>query len=178
MPEDDKAVEHAERGRRHGEKVAGRQVGNIVAQKRPPSLRRRLAGAHHVLGDGSLGRHVAQQAEFRFNTRRAPSRVLARHASDRVADLQLDWRSFLANGLSIAIPNRDGNLVGGGVKGGQACGKTSPDGMTVEDGRIGVGDVLATLCGALGIDHHRRNMSDIGRPFRVAKGAPVASVLK
>ena len=45
VAEDDKAVEHAERGRRHGEEVDGDQVGDMVLQKRPPSLRGRFAGA-------------------------------------------------------------------------------------------------------------------------------------
>lgn len=68
-------------------------------------------------------------------------------------------------------------LAGGGLRGGQAYGKTSADGMTVEDGKIGVGDLLATLCGALGIDPKRQNVSDIGRPFKIAEGKAVAEVL-
>jgi hypothetical protein len=48
----------------------------------------------------------------------------------------------------------------------------------VEDGQLGVGDLLATLCAAAGIDPKRRNMSDIGRPFKIAEGTPVAAVLK
>ncbi|MEX2561591.1 MAG: DUF1501 domain-containing protein, partial [Pirellulales bacterium] len=43
-------------------------------------------------------------------------------------------------------------LAGGGVHGGQAYGRTSADGTTVEDGKVDVGDVLATLCAALGLD--------------------------
>lgn len=69
-------------------------------------------------------------------------------------------------------------LAGGGIQGGQAYGRTSQDGMTVEDGEIGVGDLLATLCCALGIDPKRQNTSDIGRPFRIAEGKPIASVLE
>ena len=61
--------------------------------------------------------------------------------------------------------------------GGQAYGRTSRDGMEVEEGKIGVGDLLATLCAALGIDPEAQNMSDIGRPFRIAEGQPAQSVL-
>ena len=43
-------------------------------------------------------------------------------------------------------------LAGGGIKGGQAIGKTSADGMTVEDRPVSVPDFLATVCLALGID--------------------------
>jgi len=70
-----------------------------------------------------------------------------------------------------------GVLAGGGIQGGQFFGRTSADGMTVESGRIDVGDLLATLCAALGIDHTHMNVSDIGRPFKIADGTPVKAVL-
>ncbi|MEX1233318.1 MAG: DUF1501 domain-containing protein [Planctomycetaceae bacterium] len=68
-------------------------------------------------------------------------------------------------------------LAGGGIRGGQAYGRTGADGMLVEENPVGVGDVLATLCRALGIDHKRQNISDIGRPFRIAEGTPIDAVL-
>ena len=68
-------------------------------------------------------------------------------------------------------------LAGGGIKGGQAFGRTSADGMSVEEGQVDVPDVLATLCKALGIDPARQNISDIGRPFKIAEGKPIADVL-
>jgi hypothetical protein len=67
--------------------------------------------------------------------------------------------------------------AGGGIRGGQAYGRTSPDGMSVEDGKIDVGDLLATLCAAMAIDHRRQNVSEIGRPFKIAEGTPVKTVL-
>jgi hypothetical protein len=68
-------------------------------------------------------------------------------------------------------------LAGGGIKGGQAHGKTGPDGMTVEDGKIDVGNVLATLATALGVDPKKQNVSEVGRPFRIAEGDPIKEVL-
>jgi hypothetical protein len=68
-------------------------------------------------------------------------------------------------------------LAGGGIRGGQAYGRTSADGMTVEDGKMTEGDLIATLCAAMGIDHKRNNVSEIGRPFRIAEGSPVKRVL-
>src|SRR5207248_8232662 len=41
-------------------------------------------------------------------------------------------------------------LAGGGIKGGQAFGKTSDDGMEVKERLVNVSDLLATLCQALG----------------------------
>ncbi len=68
-------------------------------------------------------------------------------------------------------------FAGGGIKGGQAFGKTTKDGMEVEDGKVAVGDVLATLCKALGVDPETENVSQIGRPIKIAEGTPIAEIL-
>jgi hypothetical protein len=59
-------------------------------------------------------------------------------------------------------------LAGGGIKGGQPFGKTSADGTKVEARPISVGDFLATVCLALGIDPRKQNNSNVGRPIRIA----------
>jgi hypothetical protein len=64
MAEDDEDIEDAEGGGGDGEEVAGSDVGDVVGQKGPPGLGRRLLGTHHVLGHGPLGDLVAQQQEF------------------------------------------------------------------------------------------------------------------
>jgi hypothetical protein len=68
---------------------------------------------------------------------------------------------------------------GGGIKGGQAVGKTSKDGGTVEDRPVTVADLLATVCKGLGIDHEKQNLSNVNRPISIVdKSAnPVAEVL-
>ncbi len=58
-------------------------------------------------------------------------------------------------------------LAGGGIKGGQAIGKTSADGTTVEERPTTTLDMLATLCLALGIDYEKTNPSNVGRPIRI-----------
>jgi hypothetical protein len=58
-------------------------------------------------------------------------------------------------------------LAGGGIKGGQAYGKTTEDGMKVEGDATNTPDLLATLCKALGIDHSKTNNSNVGRPIRI-----------
>ena len=70
-------------------------------------------------------------------------------------------------------------LAGGGIKGGQAIGQTSADGMTVEDRPVAVPDFLATVCKALGIDPTKQNVSDVGRPIRIVDpdARPIAEVL-
>jgi len=59
-------------------------------------------------------------------------------------------------------------LAGGGIKGGQAIGRTSPDGSTVADRPVAVADFIATVCLALGIDPRSQNVSNVGRPIRIA----------
>jgi hypothetical protein len=59
-------------------------------------------------------------------------------------------------------------LAGGGIKGGQAIGRTSGDGLKVEERPVSVPDLLATVCHALGIDPRTQNVSNVGRPIRIA----------
>ena len=67
-------------------------------------------------------------------------------------------------------------LAGGGIKGGQAYGKTSADGMTVDGLPTSTPDLLATLCKALGIDHNKTNQSNVNRPIRIVDKS--ANVIK
>lgn len=68
-------------------------------------------------------------------------------------------------------------FAGGGVAGGQAYGRTSADGTEVEEGKVEVGDVLATLCEAVGIDPETENTSPLGRPHKVAEGSAITEIL-
>jgi hypothetical protein len=70
-------------------------------------------------------------------------------------------------------------LCGGGIKGGTVHGQTSPDGMTIRDNPVRVPDFLATVAKALGIDPTRQNISNIGRPIRIADttARPIEAVL-
>lgn len=68
-------------------------------------------------------------------------------------------------------------LAGGGIHGGQAHGRTSADGMVVEEGRVDVGDVLATLCVSLGLSPSDEHVSAEGRPVRLAEGQPIKDLL-
>jgi hypothetical protein len=58
-------------------------------------------------------------------------------------------------------------LAGGGIKGGQAIGSTAEDGASIKDRPVTVQQFLATVCRALGIDHQKQNMSNVGRPIRI-----------
>ena len=66
------------------------------------------------------------------------------------------------------FPNAWSVVVGGGgIRGGQVIGRTSANGMTVEDRPVNVAEVLMTVCRALGVDPMQQNMSNIGRPIRL-----------
>jgi hypothetical protein len=70
-------------------------------------------------------------------------------------------------------------LGGGGIKGGQAYGRTSKDGTTVEDRPTNVTNFLATVCRGLGVDSTKQNDSNVGRPIRIVDKAaePIKEVL-
>lgn len=70
-------------------------------------------------------------------------------------------------------------LGGAGIKGGQVVGKTGPGGETVTDRPVSVADLYATFCGALGIDHHKENISPEGRPIPIVDrgGKPVKELI-
>ena len=59
-------------------------------------------------------------------------------------------------------------LSGGGIRGGQVVGQTSDDGMTVKEKPVTTADLLATVCQAAGVDHMKQNVSNVGRPIRLA----------
>jgi hypothetical protein len=67
-------------------------------------------------------------------------------------------------------------LAGGGIKGGQVIGRTSKDGMAVEDRPVVVEDFLATAATALGVDIAKQNASNISRPIRIVE--PTAKLIK
>jgi hypothetical protein len=64
-------------------------------------------------------------------------------------------------------------LAGGGIRGGQAFGKTSKDGSSVEGRKVSAPDLLATVCLALGIDPQKQNRTEAGRPIRIVDKAAV-----
>jgi uncharacterized protein (DUF1501 family) len=67
-------------------------------------------------------------------------------------------------------------LAGGGIKGGQVVGRTSKDGMSVEERPVVVEDFLATAALALGINITNQNNSNVNRPIRIVE--PTAKPIK
>lgn len=70
-------------------------------------------------------------------------------------------------------------LAGAGVKAGQAFGKTSADGMEVEEDLVSVPNLIATICRALELDPETTNLSNVGRPIPLADhgATPVEGLL-
>ncbi len=69
-------------------------------------------------------------------------------------------------------------LAGGKVKGGQIVGASSKDGTTVANRPVSVGDLLSTVCAAVGIDPKHENLAPDGRPLMLVKdGAPIKEIV-
>jgi uncharacterized protein (DUF1501 family) len=68
-------------------------------------------------------------------------------------------------------------FAGGGIRGGQAYGQTSPSGEEVVEDKVDVPHILATLATAVGVDPEEKNVSEQGRPIRIAEGQPIRDVL-
>jgi hypothetical protein len=68
-------------------------------------------------------------------------------------------------------------LGGGGIAGGQAYGRTSTNGMGIEEDPVDVADVLATLCTALGVPPETENNSNTGRPIKIVDGTAIERLL-
>jgi len=70
-------------------------------------------------------------------------------------------------------------LAGGGIRGGQAYGRTSPDGLAVDSDPTSSKSFIATVWRALGIDHTKTNLSNVGRPIRLADNGstPIADIV-
>ena len=70
-----------------------------------------------------------------------------------------------------------GLLIGGGLKGGVTYGKTDAKGANVIENKVEVPDFNATIAHAMGLDVNHVEMSNSGRPFRVADKGKVISAL-
>jgi hypothetical protein len=70
-------------------------------------------------------------------------------------------------------------LGGGGIRGGQVIGSTTPDGQEVKDRRVNLADWYATICMALGIDPMKENISPEGRPIPLVDrgGTPIRELV-
>jgi hypothetical protein len=70
-------------------------------------------------------------------------------------------------------------LCGGGIKGGTVYGKTSPAGDSVTENPVNVPNFMATIVKAVGLDPAKQNMSNVGRPIRIADAGakPIKEVL-
>lgn len=86
-------------------------------------------------------------------------------------------RDHWPHGFSVA-------LAGGGIRGGQVVGETSPDPKLDKEDRlqdvanpVQVADVHATILKTLGIDYTEYLQTPINRPMIVSEGAPLAQLI-
>lgn len=70
-------------------------------------------------------------------------------------------------------------MCGGGIKGGRTVGKTTEDGMKVDERPVSVQDLFSTMCHAMGLNPLKQNLSNVGRPIRLADptAKPITEIL-
>lgn len=70
-------------------------------------------------------------------------------------------------------------LAGAGIRGGQVIGSTSRDGIELASKPTHTADLLATIFRGIGLDPRKQNMSNVGRPIRLAdpSGEPIEELL-
>ncbi|MFG0296494.1 MAG: DUF1501 domain-containing protein [Maioricimonas sp. JB045] len=69
-------------------------------------------------------------------------------------------------------------IAGCGIEGGRVIGKTSDDGMEIEDRPVEVDDLFQTMCHCVGIDANKEYITPAGRPLRIVdEGFPVDELL-
>jgi uncharacterized protein (DUF1501 family) len=69
-------------------------------------------------------------------------------------------------------------VAGGGIGGGRVVGSSDRDGVDIKDRPVMVGDLLATMYTALGVDIKKQVISPLGRPLKfVESGTPIKELL-
>ncbi len=68
-------------------------------------------------------------------------------------------------------------LAGGGIRGGQVYGSSTPDGAYPASDPVSPGDLAATLFHCLGVDPHTEIMDRVARPFPIAEGEVLRRLL-
>src|SRR6202011_1751400 len=93
MAHNDKTIQNLECDRRQDKEVDRRDAVDVIAEKRPPALRRWPRVAPHVPSDRRLGDLKAELEQLTMNTRRAPKCVRTAHLANERAQLSRDLRS-------------------------------------------------------------------------------------
>src|ERR1035437_4064750 len=96
---DNKTTENLERDRRQDKKIDRCDAVGMVAEKRPPTLRRWQPAAAHIPSDRRLGDLEAELEQFTMDAWCAPERVRAAHLANERAQLTRDLR--FANTVAI-----------------------------------------------------------------------------
>ena len=68
-------------------------------------------------------------------------------------------------------------MAGGGIKGGQVYGASTPDGAYPAEDPVSPEDLAATMYHCLGVDPHTPVLDKLARPFPVAEGRVVTRLL-
>ncbi len=68
-------------------------------------------------------------------------------------------------------------IAGGGVRGGQVIGSSTPDGTAVAERPVQVTDLFSSMCHALDVDPTHENFGPLGRPLKIVDGGETVQEL-
>src|ERR1035441_2777631 len=88
MGQDQKHIKNLEADGGHSEKIDGDQLLGVFLQEGAPSLRRRLATAHHVFAYAALPDVDAEFEQFTVDAGCTPSGILSAHSADQISDFK------------------------------------------------------------------------------------------
>src|SRR5258708_40358161 len=93
MHQDHEHVEDSERRGRHDEEVDRDEVGEVILEKRAPSLRGWLRATRHESGNATLRDVEPELEQLAVNAWRTPERIRKRHGAHEIRKLRGDGTS-------------------------------------------------------------------------------------
>src|SRR5665213_3150861 len=108
VSQDHKGIKPLKPDRRRGQKFDGHNAVAMVAQERPPALRRSPSPLHHILRHRRLSDREAEHHEFAVDARCTPELILPAHLTDKIAQFALDLRS---SSRTSRLPTPPGSIT-------------------------------------------------------------------
>src|SRR4030081_1694241 len=111
VPHDQQSIEPTKRDGRHDEHIHRSDPVSVIAEERPPSLRRRVSSPDHVFGHARLSDIDAELEQLSMDPRRSPQRIGNAHLADKLAYLRrYGWSATAAPRLPAPVRSEPGTV--------------------------------------------------------------------